>query len=912
MNKLAKKTLSLLISGAMAFSGMTGLALAAENDFAVSAVGSADGSITSITTVNAAAGESAGVGIVAVYTEGMLKGLAVTDSSAVVTAGTYDLKAPLAYNVVSDTYQAFVWNSLNEQKPLTEVYSSSVPEPTVEPTTPPTEGPTTEPTVPPTTEPTTPPTTLPTTEPTTTPTTPPVVVPTVNPTPTPAPVMYTVTVAEGMTNGSVAADKATAAAGEEVTLTVTPAEGYMLDTLTVTDAEDGAVVVTDNKFTMPAKNVTVNATFKVDPNVTVEVKSTYVDASSPDENYSASDVRYANAAKVSEGILANNGGGQIAILDFDASEYVGKIRSATVSFTATCQDAGKNSQVRIAKFAAPVDTATATWNTVTALEGVTIVNEDVGYADDKGTPLTCDITNELRAAAEGKMSLAVYTYTARKQALTDIKVNLVVEPDVIPQTTVTVNKVVQGTEPAEIIETNTYDVYVGDAYTATYDEIFETIAEGVKTAYYKFAGVAGIDDTIASLSETADQNVITLPYAKTAYQTVTFTASLTDAPKAGVPVKVNGTPTVTGTAIEERILTTDENGTVAINLLPGSYSYAIDPTAEYLAVDATPFVVENAALPISITLTANQKAPATLKVVYTTDGTADGKVSEKVVYDEDASKFDGDEVAADVFDAYTAVVKVANEDGSGTYKVYNYASGKPADTTTLSAGENVVYLTVTATGDYFYYEDFNGDATGYTLGGNGKYGVSDGKFMSVVQNSGSGGRSFMMNFEGITDITVPYTVEMDLSLRSAQSSNNGDSQFSLLTAAGANNPNFETTNYLFTLGAHMNSNIWTLGAKASADIDSLETKLTLTPCVVNRPYTDLNGVTPSNTHVKVSVDPSSENATLIITEGENEIYNNSVVIAGDGRTVKGMKFSMGRQNGGMAVDNIKVYPSVTN
>lgn len=703
MNKLAKKTLSLLISGAMAFSGMTGLALAAENDFAVSAVGSADGSITSITTVNAAAGESAGVGIVAVYTEGMLKGLAVTDSSAVVTAGTYDLKAPLAYNVVSDTYQAFVWNSLNEQKPLTEVYSSSVPEPTVEPTTPPTEGPTTEPTVPPTTEPTTPPTTLPTTEPTTTPTTPPVVVPTVNPTPTPAPVMYTVTVAEGMTNGSVAADKATAAAGEEVTLTVTPAEGYMLDTLTVTDAEDGAVVVTDNKFTMPAKNVTVTATFKADPNVTVEVKSTYVDASSPDENYSASDVRYANSAKLGNGKLSNNGGGQIAILDFDASEYVGKIRSATVSFTATCQDAGKNSRLMMAKFADAVDTTTATWNTVTALEGIVSVNDDIGYGQDAGTPLACDITKILRADEDGKVSLAVYTYTARKQALTDIKVNLVVEQETIPQTTVTVNKVVQGTEPAEIIETNTYDVYAGDAYTATYDETFETPADGVKTAYYKFAGVAGTDDTIASLSETAEENVITLPYTKTAYQVVTFTTSLTDSPKAGVPIKVNGTPTVTGVAIEELSLTTGEDGTIATNLLPGNYSYTIDATTEYLAVEAAPFVVENAALPVDVTLVANQKEQATLKVIYTTDGTIGTKVAEKEV-EFDEVKFVGDE--ATIPSKYVGILKVNDDVTTNMYTVYNFVSGPEDNKVTLSETENTAIVTYSKDKKYYTYEDF--------------------------------------------------------------------------------------------------------------------------------------------------------------------------------------------------------------
>ena len=73
---------------------------------------------------------------------------------------------------------------------------------------------------------------------------------------------YTVTITEP-TNGTVTADKTTGVHyGEEVTLTVTAAEGYELDVLTVKDANNADVTVTVNKFTMPASNVTVTATFK--------------------------------------------------------------------------------------------------------------------------------------------------------------------------------------------------------------------------------------------------------------------------------------------------------------------------------------------------------------------------------------------------------------------------------------------------------------------------------------------------------------------------------------------------------------------------------------------------------------------------------------------------------------------------
>jgi hypothetical protein len=77
---------------------------------------------------------------------------------------------------------------------------------------------------------------------------------------------YTITVSEA-TGGTVSAKKGTEAAttaqiGDEITLTATPAEGYELEAFSVKDAAGNAVTVTDGKFTMPAGNVTVSASFK--------------------------------------------------------------------------------------------------------------------------------------------------------------------------------------------------------------------------------------------------------------------------------------------------------------------------------------------------------------------------------------------------------------------------------------------------------------------------------------------------------------------------------------------------------------------------------------------------------------------------------------------------------------------------
>ena len=79
---------------------------------------------------------------------------------------------------------------------------------------------------------------------------------------------YTVTIADAA-NGKVTASAASAAEGTEVTLTVTPDAGCVLKTLTVKDASGAVVAVVNNKFTMPASNVTVTAAFKAQYNVKI-------------------------------------------------------------------------------------------------------------------------------------------------------------------------------------------------------------------------------------------------------------------------------------------------------------------------------------------------------------------------------------------------------------------------------------------------------------------------------------------------------------------------------------------------------------------------------------------------------------------------------------------------------------------
>lgn len=79
---------------------------------------------------------------------------------------------------------------------------------------------------------------------------------------------YFVTVSDADKNGVVTVDMDTAAPGDTVTVTVTPHEGYVLDTLvyryeTAPDTMNfESVTIENGSFTMPAYNVTVKATFR--------------------------------------------------------------------------------------------------------------------------------------------------------------------------------------------------------------------------------------------------------------------------------------------------------------------------------------------------------------------------------------------------------------------------------------------------------------------------------------------------------------------------------------------------------------------------------------------------------------------------------------------------------------------------
>lgn len=93
---------------------------------------------------------------------------------------------------------------------------------------------------------------------------------------------YNVEVAKNITGGTINANPTSAKAGDTVSLSATPSDGYLLDKFEVKDASNTPVTVENNQFTMPKSNVTVTATFKEKP------KNVYPISVEPSQNGSVS------------------------------------------------------------------------------------------------------------------------------------------------------------------------------------------------------------------------------------------------------------------------------------------------------------------------------------------------------------------------------------------------------------------------------------------------------------------------------------------------------------------------------------------------------------------------------------------------------------------------------------------------
>ena len=91
---------------------------------------------------------------------------------------------------------------------------------------------------------------------------------------------YSVSIADGITNGSVTVARSYAAAGENVILTVTPNTYYTVESVSYNDGSDHTITPVGDvySFVMPAAAVTVSATFSTSISFDTATDVSYIDA----------------------------------------------------------------------------------------------------------------------------------------------------------------------------------------------------------------------------------------------------------------------------------------------------------------------------------------------------------------------------------------------------------------------------------------------------------------------------------------------------------------------------------------------------------------------------------------------------------------------------------------------------------
>ena len=140
---------------------------------------------------------------------------------------------------------------------------------------------------------------------------------------------YAVSIDGSITNGTITANPSTNILGNTtVTLTITPAEGYGLGELTVTDGSGDPVTVTNNQFAMPESNVTVTATFI--PMLTV-YDGTATQYYAPVYTYYGDTEGSASQFMVPASLLEDMQGGTINSMKFyiSSSERLGNLETAS-------------------------------------------------------------------------------------------------------------------------------------------------------------------------------------------------------------------------------------------------------------------------------------------------------------------------------------------------------------------------------------------------------------------------------------------------------------------------------------------------------------------------------------------------------------------------------------------------------
>ena len=204
--------------------------------------------------------------------------------------------------------------------------------------------------------------------------------------------MYEIAVDEAIENGTVTVSPDLAAEGDVVTLKATPAEGYALESYSVTGVNSNiAVEVENGKFTMPADAVTVSATFIVnETKQTTKPVPAFSELADDGET-----VQYLYNVESGAFLLGANDWGTRASLD-EAKGYQFKVKKNDDGTTWTLNDYVENQSAWKAVFA---DNTSGIW--VDNLSGANVAAWEIKVLGDN----TYEITNPA-AVADGKLAVS--------------------------------------------------------------------------------------------------------------------------------------------------------------------------------------------------------------------------------------------------------------------------------------------------------------------------------------------------------------------------------------------------------------------------------------------------------------------------------------------------------------------------
>ena len=149
---------------------------------------------------------------------------------------------------------------------------------------------------------------------------------------------YTVTVADGIENGSVTADKTVAREGDIITLTAAEAPGFGMDSLTVVTGSGAQVEVSEGRFSMPAEDVTVHAVFS--RRYTVTINHVYNGTVTPDKSRAGEGETVSLTVDFNENdyyldsITVTDDGGDIELTEGEDGTWAFTMRSSDVTVSA--------------------------------------------------------------------------------------------------------------------------------------------------------------------------------------------------------------------------------------------------------------------------------------------------------------------------------------------------------------------------------------------------------------------------------------------------------------------------------------------------------------------------------------------------------------------------------------------------